>query len=66
MSFPMVSDTKSEGETADSAAKTPEPNSKAVAAEARQRRRAQALRDNLKRRKDQSRGRKAGEAPEER
>ncbi|MDT2020229.1 hypothetical protein [Methylocella sp. CPCC 101449] len=65
MSFPMVSDTKSEGETADSAAKTPEPNSKAVAAEARQRRRAQALRDNLKRRKDQSRGRKAGGAPEE-
>ncbi|MDH7797777.1 MULTISPECIES: hypothetical protein [unclassified Beijerinckia] len=60
MSFPMASDTKTEGETADSGAKAPAPNSKTVAAGARLRRQAQALRDNLKRRKDQSRSRKSG------
>lgn len=54
MSSAMASDTK----TAESDAKTP-PKRGDAAAEARQRRQAQALRDNLKRRKEQARGRKA-------
>ena len=67
MSFPMASDTKTKGETADSDTKPATPNAKDVAAEVRRRRQAQALRDNLKRRKEQARGRRVDDpAGEER
>jgi len=67
MSSAMASDMKTEGEKtgepADSGAQPPATGPKAAAAQERLRRRAEALRGNLRRRKDQSRGRKAGHAP---